>query len=239
MSVIIRIGMIMTIKLCVILIICMRMGVDMAMIMAMAMTMAMIMTLRVIMMMMLFCYAPVAGVRGLWAGPYLTDLYAANSLLIGKVTLWMAMAMVAGSLIYGPMDKIFNTRKWVVFTGNSVVLCVLLIFTFNPIPGLTTTTALLVILGISGASYGVLMAHGRSFLPAHLVGRGVTLFNFYSIVGVGLMQFVTGRVVEAQPDTSSPATYQVLFGTYAAAVLIALAIYITSKDSAPVKRIDK
>ena len=189
-----------------------------------------------IMVMMLFCYAPVAGVRGLWVGPYLTDLYAANSLLIGKVTLWMAIAMVTGSLIYGPLDRIFNTRKWVVFTGNSVVLCVLLFFTFNPVPGLSTTTALLVVLGVSGTSYGVLMAHGRSFLPAHLVGRGVTLFNFYSIVGVGLMQFVTGRVVATQPDTSSPATYQILFGTYAVAVFIALAIYVTSKDSAPAKR---
>jgi len=186
-----------------------------------------------IMVMMLFCYAPVAGIRGLWAGPYLTDLYAANSLLIGKVTLWMAIAMVTGSLVYGPLDKIFNTRKWVIFTGNSVVLCVLLTLAFNPVPGLTTTTALLVLLGICGASYGVLMAHGRSFIPPHLIGRGVTLFNFYSIVGVGLMQFVTGQVVAVQPDTSSPATYQILFGTYAFVVFVALVIYLTSKDSAP------
>ena len=186
-----------------------------------------------IMVMMLFCYAPVAGIRGLWAGPYLADLYDANSLLIGRVTLWMAIAMVIGSFVYGPLDKLFNTRKWVVFTGNLIVLLVLLYLTLNPEPGVVASGALFVVLGICGTSYGVLMAHGRAFLPAHLVGRGVTLFNFYSIVGVGLMQFVTGRVVDSQADTSSPTTYQFLFGTYAAVVLVALLIYMTSRDSKP------
>ncbi|ASJ70179.1 MFS transporter [Granulosicoccus antarcticus] len=186
-----------------------------------------------IMIMTLLCYAPVAGIRGLWAGPYLTDLYTADSLLIGKVTLWMAMAMVAGSLAYGPLDKVFNTRKWVVFFGNFFVLLALLMFVFQPVPGITTATILFIIIGLCGTSYGVVMAHGRSFLPPHLVGRGVTLINFCSIFGAGLMQFVTGSLVAAQPDSSSSLTYQVLFGSYAVLLTIALLIYLTSKDAPP------
>ena len=186
-----------------------------------------------IMFMGLFCYAPVAGIRGLWTGPYLSDLYNANSLQIGLVTLWMAIAMIAGSLIYGPLDKVLNTRKWVIFTGNLLVLLALLYFALQPVPGIDIATALFIVIGVCGTSYGVLMAHGRAFLPVHLVGRGVTLLNFCGIFGAGVMQFLTGRIVSAQPDTSSPATYQILFGTYAACLLLALLVYATSKDAPP------
>lgn len=186
-----------------------------------------------IMLMTLLCYAPVAGIRGLWTGPYLSDIFNADSLQIGTVTLWMAIAMIVGSFMYGPLDKLFNTRKWVIFTGNTIVLCVLSYFVFNPEPTLQTATVLFVVLGIFGTSYGVLMAHGRAFLPTHLIGRGVTLINFCSIFGAGLMQFVTGRIVDAQADTSSPATYQILFGTYAAVLLVALIVYLSSKDAPP------
>lgn len=188
-----------------------------------------------ILIMTLFCYAPVAGIRGLWAGPYLTDRFAADSLEIGQVTLWMALAMVAGSLIYGPLDKILKTRKWVIFTGNLIVFGVLAYLVVTPQPSLQTVTVLFITLGICGTSYGVLMAHGRAFLPAHLIGRGVTLLNFCSIFGAGFMQFVTGRIVDQQVDTTSAETYQILFGTYAAVVLAALLIYLLSKDAPPKK----
>src|SRR5690606_31691063 len=58
-------------------------------------------------------YAAAAGIRGLWAGPYLADVYGADAIVIGQVTLFMALAMVAGALIYGPLDTFFGTRKWV------------------------------------------------------------------------------------------------------------------------------
>lgn len=190
-----------------------------------------------ILLMTLFCYAPVAGIRGLWAGPYLTDLFGANSLQIGQVTLWMAIAMVVGSLLYGPLDRIFNTRKWIVFTGNAVVFSVLALLMFNPTPSLAIVTGLFIIMGICGTSYGVLMAHGRTFLPDHLIGRGVTLMNAGSIFGVGLMQFLTGRIVDAQPDPTSTATYQILFGTYAVVLLVALLVYLTSRDAVPGKKV--
>jgi hypothetical protein len=34
------------------------------------------------------------------------------------MTLIMGLAMVAGNFAYGPMDRVFGTRKWVVSGGN-------------------------------------------------------------------------------------------------------------------------
>lgn len=186
-----------------------------------------------VMIMTLLCYAPVASIRGLWAGPYLLDMYDANALQIGQATLYMALGMIVGSLVYGPLDRWFNTRKWVVFTGNVIVLGALLVFAINPVRSLDTATVLFVIIGLCGTSYGVLMAHGRQFLPAHLVGRGVTLLNFCSIFGVGAMQFISGRVVQQQTDPSAPASYQILFTLYAVTLGVALFIYLFSLDAKP------
>ena len=63
---------------------------------------------------------------------------------------------------------------------------------------------LFIIIGLCGGSYGLLMAHARAFVPAHLTGRGVTLMNFFSIGGVGVMQFATGGVVTAASVPGDP-----------------------------------
>ena len=189
-----------------------------------------------IMAMTLLCYAPMAGIRGLWAGPYLNDLYQATSLDIGHATLYMAIAMIVGSLIYGPLDRIFNTRKWVVFSGNLIVLAALVFLIIRPVSSLTMASLVLIIIGLCGTSYGVLMAHGRTFLSSHLVGRGVTLLNFCSIFGAGVMQFVSGSVISAQSDPAAPESYQLLFGVYALVLSLALLAYLFSKDAPPVSR---
>ncbi len=190
-----------------------------------------------ILVMGLLCYAPVAGIRGLWTGPYLNDLYAADTLLIGKITFWMAIAIIIGSIAYGPLDKIFNTRKRVVVIGNLCVLVLLLFFALFPDMPLKMVAALFIGFGLFGTTYGVLMAHCRAFLPPALVGRGVTLLNFCSICGVGIMQFVTGQVISSQSDQSSPLTYQLVFGTYAIILAITIVIYLFSRDAPPLENL--
>jgi sugar phosphate permease len=179
-------------------------------------------------------YAPATGIRGLWSGPYLVDVYGADSLVIGEVTMFMALAMVGGAFLYGPLDQIFRTRKWVAVTGNTVTVLTLVCLALFPLPGLAATTLLLIVIGLAGGSYGLLMAHARAFVPAQLTGRGVTLMNFFSIGGVGVMQFATGGVVTAWSVPGEPTSgYVALFSFYALAVGLALLIYLFSLDAKP------
>ncbi len=179
-------------------------------------------------------YVPAGGIRGLWAGPYLTDVYGADALVIGQATLFMALAMSAGNFIWGPLDTLFGTRKWVSVTGNSLVLAALLFLAVNPVTSVGTTTAMMVVIGVSGASFGLMMAHGRAFLPPHLTGRGITLLNFFSIGTVGLMQFGSGAVVSSATVPGEPeAAYSALFFFYAAMLGLALLIYLWSRDAKP------
>ncbi|MBL8583109.1 MAG: MFS transporter [Rhizobiaceae bacterium] len=179
-------------------------------------------------------YAPVSGIRGLWAGPYLADLYGADAMMIGRVTLFMALAMVAGALAYGPLDVWFGTRKWVAVGGNAVSLAALVFLAWQPAPSLVVASLLLMVIGVAGGSYGLLMAHARAFVPARLTGRGVTLMNFFAIGGVGAMQFATGAVVGSTAVAGDPAAaYSALFGFYALLLAAALAIYLFARDAPP------
>jgi predicted MFS family arabinose efflux permease len=179
-------------------------------------------------------YAPPAGIRGLWAGPYLSDVYGADSIAIGEATFFMALAMVAGAFLYGPLDTIFRTRKWVAIAGNGIGFCALVWLALNPAAGISATTTVFIVIGLFGGSYGLLMAHGRAFLPEHLTGRGVTLMNFFSIGGVGLMQFATGGVVTASTVPGDPAAaYAALFSFYVAVLALALLVYLFARDAKP------
>jgi MFS family permease len=182
-------------------------------------------------------YAPPIGIRGLWAGPYLQDVYGADAITIGNITFFMALAMVAGNFIYGPLDTLLRTRKWVGVGGTALALAALGYLALNVVTDTTMVTLLLIIIGLAGGAYGLLMAHARAFFPPHLLGRGVTLMNFFTIGGVGIMQFATGAVVSAAAEPSDPGgPYAALFGFYFLLLAAALAIYLFSRDARPERR---
>ncbi len=182
--------------------------------------------------MMAACYAPAAGLRGLWAGPYLRDVFDADAARIGQVTLIMGLAMVAGNFAYGPLDRLFGTRKWLIIGGNLGVAGAFVALAANPTAGGWTTLVLFSVAGLLGASFPMVMAHGRAFLPAHLMGRGVTLLNLFGIGTAGVMQLATGRLHGALvPLSATPSPpYAAVFALYAALILAGLGVYAFSRD---------
>ncbi len=174
-------------------------------------------------------YAPSAGIRGLWIGPYLSDVYALDAGGIGQITLVMGLAMILGNFIYGPLDRLLPSRKWIVFTGNALGALACFALYWVPAGTLTYAAVLLAAIGFFGASFPVVIAHAKEFFPAHLTGRGVTLLNLFGIGGVGIMQVVTGRVHSAtQGGAAEP--YQAIFGLFGLLVLAGLAVYLFAKE---------
>jgi MFS family permease len=182
--------------------------------------------------MMFVNYAPAAGLRGLWVGPYGADVFGADTSMIGTMTLVMGLAMIAGNFAYGPMDRVFGTRKWVVFVGNALGAAgCFVLFALASEASVWTATALLALVGLAGASFPVMIAHARPFFPQHLTGRGVTLMNLFGIGGVGVMQIVTGQLMTFWQDTKGDGeAYALLFGFYGILLCCGLVIYAFSTD---------
>ncbi|WP_298909358.1 MFS transporter [uncultured Aliiroseovarius sp.] len=177
-------------------------------------------------------YAAAAGLRGSWAGPFLRDVYGLDTTGIGWVTMAIALAMVVGSFAYGPMDRIFGTRKWVIFTGNMIAVGMVFLLWAFPESGVLKISLTMAAIGLFAASFPLLMAHGRSFYPPHLVGRGVTLMNMFGIGGVGVFQYASASVYRAAqgPDVSVTAPYQAVFLFFAVPGLIGCLLYLFSQD---------
>lgn len=180
--------------------------------------------------MMTMCYAPVAAVRGLWVGPYYADVFGADADRIGQVTLFMGTAMVLGAFSYGPLERLFGTRKWLIMAGNLLVLLALVGLWAMPLAGGWVTLGLFVLFGVAGTSFPMVIAHGRAFLPAHLTGRGVTLMNLFGIGSVGVAQFITGRISASMQGRPAYEPYQAIFGFFAVTLALALGYYATSQD---------
>jgi predicted MFS family arabinose efflux permease len=183
-----------------------------------------------VLVMMAVCYAPAVGLRGLWVGPYYADVFGATAGQIGQATLVMGMAMVLGSFAYGPLERWLGTRKWLILGGNAGVLLCLIGLAIWPVAGGWVTLGLLAGIGFMGSSYAMVIAHGRAFIPAHLVGRGVTLLNLFGIGATGLAQVVTGRLHAAAAGGLPEAPYVVLFWFFAGILALGLAIYGLSRD---------
>ena len=64
-----------------------------------------------------FAYAVMLTVLGVWAGPYLHAVHGLDSIARGHVMLGMGLAQIIGILCYGPLDRLFGSRKKVVVLG--------------------------------------------------------------------------------------------------------------------------
>lgn len=181
-------------------------------------------------------YAVVATVLGLWAGAYLHDVHGLDAGARGAVLTTMAVAQTAGTLVCGPLDARFNTRKRVVLAGGALTALTLALLVAWPQPPVMVAIALLVVL-CAVSSYGVIVvAHGRSLFPDRLLGRGLTTMNLAQVVGASLMPIATGALAAALGGAGpgvDDAAYRAVFALIGAALVAGLAIYATGADAPP------
>ncbi|WEF24307.1 MFS transporter [Paracoccus sp. S3-43] len=177
-------------------------------------------------------YAASGAIRGLWAAPYLERVFGADAGLIGRATLAMGLAMILGNFLVAPAVRVVGSLRRTVLIFTGATLAVMGFLCLNPHPGLGVAVVLLAMIGLSGAGYVLLMAHGRSFLPDHLVGRGVTFLNMISIGGVGVMQFASRPVFQAASGAfAPPQAFALLFLFFLIPLAIGFALYFLTPEA--------
>ena len=181
-------------------------------------------------------YPAMATILTLWAGPYLADIHGLDGVGRGNVLLATGVAMILGTLLYGPLDRLLDTRKGIAMAGASSTAVVLMALALIAAPPLWLAVILLTLLGFFGTYSIMIMAHGRASFPEHLVGRAVTMVNFVNFTGVAVMQVLTGFIVGALTragDAPPEIAYRAVFGFLAVTVIIALFFYRRIGDAKP------
>lgn len=177
-------------------------------------------------------YAASAAIRGLWAGPYMAEVYDAPDVLIGHATLAMGLAMVIGSFLVGPATRLAGSARRLALIVNGMAVLVMAGLWLAPDAGILPSVAMLALIGLAGASFTVVLAHGRAFLPPHLVGRGVTFLNMFSIGGAAALQFASRPIYRAASTGGSPPeAYSTLFLFFLIPLTVGFVLYFLTPET--------
>ncbi|MEZ5850570.1 MAG: MFS transporter [Hyphomicrobiaceae bacterium] len=181
-------------------------------------------------------YSVLATIMGLWAGPYLHDVHGFGPVERGNALILMATAQTLGVLTFGPLDRLFDSRKRVAIGGALATLTVLALLALLPQPSPAVAVGLLALLAAVSAYGVVVVSHCRSFYPEHLAGRGATTGNMAQLLGCSVMPIVTGIIAGRFPVTATgyaPEAYHWIFGTIGVGLACGLVIYLTARDIRP------
>jgi MFS family permease len=178
-------------------------------------------------------YATFALLVGLWGAPYLTDVYGYDLKARGNLLLLPVIAQIVGSLLWGPMDRVLGSHKLPVLAGAG--LTILTLFAVGLIGTLPFVPLVLwlVAFGFFSAYTPVMMAHGKSLFPPHLVGRGITLLNMGTMAGVFFSQALTGVVIDLFPRAGEAYpldAFRAVFALQGAFLLVSCLFYLRSRD---------
>ena len=181
-------------------------------------------------------YAAVITVLALLGPTYLTDIHNLNLAARGQVLLIMTLAMGAGSLCMGPLDRLLDTRKEIVSWGAFIAVVVYAVLALVPGLKLWQVTTLFAILGFVGTSYIVNLAHARAILPDNLMGRGMVTMGLAAFAGAAIAQMIAGFTVDAFPqlDGKSPEiAYRSAFAALGLAMLLVALYHRRVEDAKP------
>ncbi len=178
-------------------------------------------------------YSSFVVVVGLWGGPYLTHIYGFSLTERGNMLFVTVLAQIISSMIWGPSDRLFNSYKIPALIGLLLMAATLglaaIVGVFSPIALLVWFVAI----GTFPAAVAVIIAHGKSLFPPHLVGRGMTLMNMGTMGGVFVCQSITGLIIDLFPQTTGGYAldaYRAVFGFQSAFILLACIAYFFSSD---------
>lgn len=186
-----------------------------------------------------FAYAAVATLIGLWAGPYLADVHGLAPVERGNVLLAMGIGQLVGQLAVGPLDRLLDTRKWIVVGLAAASIATLAALALVERASLALAVTLLVVLALVSQYPVMIIAHARGLFPAAIAGRGITTVNLAQVIGAASLPYVTGVVVGASSGPSAAGgaypehAYRLVFAAIAIPLAICLAFYLRARDVKP------
>ena len=171
-------------------------------------------------------YGVTIAMRGLWIAPYLQQVHGFDLASTSYAAMAMGAAIGGGALLVLPIYRRLQAKRTVAAYAALVVLAFIGLSLWGR-DSARLSVALFIAIGLFGITYAVVMAHARAFMTAQEIGRGVTFMNFLFMGGAGVVQFVSGRLVNglAARGFDPPTSFAWLFAFMGVALAATLALY--------------
>jgi len=174
-------------------------------------------------------YGVTISMRGLWIAPYLQTVHGFGLAATSYAAMAMGSAMALGALLVLPLHGRLGAKPTVVAFAVAVSAAFFALALWGAASS-RLAIGLFLVIGLFGVTYAVVMAHARAFMSPREIGRGVTFMNFVFMGGAGVMQWLSGRLVNAldRQGFDAPATYGWLFVFMGVALAATLVVYVAS-----------
>jgi nitrate/nitrite transporter NarK len=174
--------------------------------------------------------------QGLWAGPYVDDLYGVDALQRGNLLLLLSLGATAGYLTSGWLADRFGLVR-VVILGAMGLIVALTVLALQPPLAVMAIAGIL--FGVTGGFGAMLLAQPRLVFPLAITGQATTAVNVFAIGGTFLLQWWMGLIIGAFPVDAAghypPAAYSAALATTAAGTLAALLFYLPLRRAGAAK----
>jgi sugar phosphate permease len=186
----------------------------------------------------LFFFGVFFGFGGLWAGPYLTQVYGVSRQESGAILNMIAVGLIVGSPLMSLLsDRLFYSRKKVLILASAVLAVEMLFLTIFP-AGLPKPALYAAIFIFSAASSVVVIGFttSKELFPLEIAGTAVGTVNLFPFLGGAIFQPLIGRVLEAYPRAASGYSleaYKTMFLIFLAAAVISLVMCFLTKETFP------
>lgn len=174
---------------------------------------------------------------GLWAGPYLMDVYKLSPMSAGTILSIFPFAIMAGSPFLGYLsDRVLVSRK-LVLIGTSVLHAACWLFLLSSYSSLSVPAlyVLFFVMGIAAGSPGnVGYSNIKEVFPANIAGTSMGAVNLFAFFGGVVLQPVIGYVLDATGKIDGaypPSAYRTAFIFFFVISLISLVSVLFSRET--------
>ncbi|WP_298981265.1 MFS transporter [Caldilinea sp.] len=170
--------------------------------------------------------------QGLWAGPYLNDVYAADALTRGNVLLWLSAGVTVGFLLSGWLSTRLGLANLVTL-GAALFIATQVALALHPPPAVMAPVGAL--FGLSGGLTIMLLVQPRYVFPIAVTGQATTAVNLFAIGGAALVQWWMGLIIGLFPGVDArypPEAYSAALMAMATGTAAMLMFYWPMRRSA-------
>ena len=179
-----------------------------------------------------FVYGCFVSFQGLWAGPYLMNVYGMNKADASLSFMFISIGFILALPLAGFISDKMGKKKPVLLTGLILTLLFWLIMTF--FGGNLGNYQLIALLAFLGFAYGIaciFLTIPAALFPKEIAGSAIASLNIFNFIGGGVFQFLMGFIIDSTNQAGNAfIPYQSIFIMSAIGVLLALVCSLFFKE---------
>lgn len=182
-------------------------------------------------------YGTIMGFQGMWAGPYLMNVYHLTKAEAASILMLIPIGMIFGCPISGVVaDKLIKSKKKVVMIGvfMNILTWIPLVFMIDSM-GLGLIRVLMFVYGFFGGFFVIMYANLKENIDLRMAGTGVGFLNVFVFGGGAIYQQVMAGIIAKAPVTNkiiATSGFKSAFMLCLVTLIAAVVFFATQKEKA-------